>query len=236
MLQCGRLLLIGMRTEGSSVMSTAKNEVVRVSGKLNRNAKEQSRECELAAAFYKEGTRSGFRKLAKLITKQKNVSEVTSRSAAFAAALALKLGKVQEAHQMLSHVTMSPPVIRRSLVVSVLTNEGRLDDALDEVEKCLHEEDIVFNSENSCISNEALDQLCNAIKERTDTQKQMKRFRSLQRVLTDYDRRTSKSIDELLHSPLHIASTEEDFAEDSPKIPLTDKMIGQVPHFLSKED
>lgn len=236
MLQCGRLLLIGMRTEGSSVISTAKNEVIKVSGKLQRSAKEESRECELAAAFYKEGKRSSFRKLTKIITKQKNVSEATSRSAAFAAALALKLGKVQEAHRMLSHVTMSPPVIRRSLVVSVLTNEGRLDDALDEVEKCLHEEDVVFNSENSCISNEALDQLCNAIKERKDTQKQMKRFRALQRVLTDYDRRSSKSIDELLHSPLYVGSTEDDFTDEPPKIPLTDKMIGQVPHFLSKED
>ncbi|KAE9420477.1 hypothetical protein Angca_002069, partial [Angiostrongylus cantonensis] len=219
----------------SSVVSTGKNAVVKVNGKLQRSSKEQSRECELAAAFYKEGKRRGFRKLMKIITKQKNVSEVTSRSAAFAAALALKLGKVQEAHQMLSYVTMSPPVIRRSLVISVLTTEGRLDDALDELEKCLHEEDVIFNSENSCVSNEALDKLCNAIKERTDTQKQMKRFRALQRVITDFDRRSSKSIDELLHSPLHVASTEEDFVDEPSKIPLTDKIIGQVPHFLSEE-
>uniref|UniRef100_A0A0K0D9F1 TPR_REGION domain-containing protein n=1 Tax=Angiostrongylus cantonensis TaxID=6313 RepID=A0A0K0D9F1_ANGCA len=141
-------------------------------------------------------------------------------------------GKVQEAHQMLSYVTMSPPVIRRSLVISVLTTEGRLDDALDELEKCLHEEDVIFNSENSCVSNEAVRLRC-LHKDRTKT---MKRFRALQRVITDFDRRSSKSIDELLHSPLHVASTEEDFVDEPSKIPLTDKIIGQVPHFLSEEN
>lgn len=75
---------------------------------------------------------------------------------------------------MLSHVTLSPAIIRRSLLVNVLVNEGanhsafwldcsfsklhsgRLDDALDEIERCLQDEDIIFNSENSCISDEAV--------------------------------------------------------------------------------
>ncbi|VDM56057.1 unnamed protein product [Angiostrongylus costaricensis] len=115
-------------------------------------------------------------------------------------------GKVKEAHQMLSYVTMSPPVIRRSLVIRVLTTEGRLDDALDELEKCLHEEDVIFNSENNCVSNEAVRLCCLHIG--------MKRFRALQRIITDYNRRSSKSIDDLLHSPLHVTSTEEDFVDE----------------------
>ncbi|RCN26170.1 hypothetical protein ANCCAN_28109 [Ancylostoma caninum] len=65
-------------------------------------------------------------------------------------------GKVPEAHEMLSRVTMSPAIIRRSLLVNVLVNEGRIDDALDEVEGCLQEDDVIFNSENSCISDEAV--------------------------------------------------------------------------------
>ncbi|KJH45297.1 hypothetical protein DICVIV_08673 [Dictyocaulus viviparus] len=229
-----RLLLIGVRTEGSSVIKAKENEVVKIYGKLQRTTKEESRECELAAAFYKKGTGSGFRKLVKIVTKQKNKNEATSRSAAFAVALALKLNKVQEAHRMLSYVTMSPPIIKRSLVIRTLTIEGRLDDALDEMEDCLQEEEKIFNSENSCISNEALDKLCDAIKARTDTQKQMRRFRALQRVITDYNRRSTKSIDELLHTPLNITSLED--VIDQPLKVLTDKVIAQVPHFLSKDD
>ncbi|KAK6053939.1 hypothetical protein COOONC_08554 [Cooperia oncophora] len=142
MLQCGRVLLsLGTRSAGTAIVATAaENAVVQTSGKLARSSKEQSRECELAAAFYREGKRSGLRKLMKIVTKQKEVTEATSRAAAFAAALALKLEKPSEAHDMLSHATMTPAVIRRSLLVIILAAEGRLDEAIDEVEKCLQEE------------------------------------------------------------------------------------------------
>ncbi|PIO77299.1 ribosomal protein L22 [Teladorsagia circumcincta] len=216
------------------VATAGENAVVQTSGKLARSSKQQSRECELAVAFYKEGKRGGLKKLMKIVTKQKEMSEATSRSAVFAAALALKLDKIPEAHEMMSYATMTPAVIRRSLLITILATEGRLDDALDEMEKCLQEEDVVFNSENSCISDEALDKLCHCIKERDDTQKQMQRFRALQRVITTYNRRSCKSIDNLLHTPLYVAPIEDDSPEP-PKIPLTDKVISQVPHFLAVE-
>ncbi|RCN26129.1 hypothetical protein ANCCAN_28151 [Ancylostoma caninum] len=158
MLQLERIAwVVGARLASScSVVPSGTHEVVQVQGKLGRSSKQQCRECDLAAAFYKEGKRSGLRKLMKIVTKQREASEATSRCAAFAAALALKLGKVPEAHEMLSRVTMSPAIIRRSLLVNVLVNEGRIDDALDEVEGCLQEDDVIFNSENSCISDEAV--------------------------------------------------------------------------------
>nr|CDJ81268.1 Protein Y48G8AL.7 [Haemonchus contortus] len=237
MLKCGRaFLMLGRQAGTSALVSTAgENTVIQASGKLARSSKQQSRECELAAAFYKEGKRGSLRKLMKIVTKQKETSEATSRSAAFAAALALKLDKLPEAHEMMSYVTMTPAVIRRSLLVTILATEDRLDEALDEMEKCLQEEDVVFHSENSCISDEALDKLCYAIKKRDDTQKQMQRFRALQRVITTYKRRSTKSIDNLLHTPLHIAPIEEETPEPL-KVPLTDKVIAQVPHFLAGDE
>ncbi|VDN30834.1 unnamed protein product [Cylicostephanus goldi] len=129
---------------------------------------------------------------------------------------------------------MSPPIIRRSLSVNVLVKEGLLDEAIDEMEDCLQEEDAVFNSENSCISDEALDTLCNSIKEREDTQRQMQRFRTLQRVLTAYHRRSTKTLEELLHTPLYVDGVEES-TEHEPAIDLSDKIIAQVPEFLSEE-
>ncbi|KAK6729636.1 hypothetical protein RB195_006591 [Necator americanus] len=236
MLQLGRRMSVTYvrGATSASLVPGGTNEVVKVSGKLARSSKEQCRECELAAAFYKEGKRSGLRKLMKIVTKKKEVSEATSRCAAFAAALALKLGKVPEASEMISHVTMSPPVIRRSLLVNILVKEGRLDDALDEMERCLQEEDLIFNSENSSISEESLDTLCNSIKERTDTQKQMQRFRALQRVITSYNRRSSKSVEELLHTPLQVGLSDDEPAKKT-EIHLSDKVIAQVPHFLSEE-
>lgn len=223
------------RAASSSVASKAEIALVPKSGRLARSSKEQVRECELAASFYKEGKRSGFRKLAKIVARQKERSEATSRAAAFATALALKLNKPLEAHDMLSYATMSPAVIRRSLLVNILTFEGRIDDALDEIEKCLQEEDVVFNSENACISDEALDKLCHAIKARDDTHIQMQRFRALQRVITAHNRRTTKPVDDLLHTPLHVASIDEEPCQ-MPEIPLTDKVLGQVPEFLAADD
>ncbi|KAL6730494.1 hypothetical protein Aduo_001467 [Ancylostoma duodenale] len=237
MLQLERMAwVVGVRFASScSVVPSGTHEVVQVQGKLGRSSKQQCRECDLAAAFYKEGKRSGLRKLMKIVTKQRDASEATSRCAAFAAALALKLGKVPEAHEMLSHVTMSPAIIRRSLLVNALVNEGRLDDALDEVEECLQEDDIIFNSENSCISEEALDTLYNSIKERTDTQKQMQRFRALQRVITAYNRRSTKSVEELLHTPLQAGLADEEPTSSTTKLDLSDKVIAQVPQFLADE-
>ncbi|RCN26171.1 hypothetical protein ANCCAN_28110 [Ancylostoma caninum] len=93
MLQLERIAwVVGARLASScSVVPSGTHEVVQVQGKLGRSSKQQCRECDLAAAFYEEGKRSGLRKLMKIVTKQREASEATSRCAAFAAALALKL-------------------------------------------------------------------------------------------------------------------------------------------------
>ncbi|KHJ94772.1 hypothetical protein OESDEN_05293 [Oesophagostomum dentatum] len=226
----------GMRASSScSIMPSDTSTVVQVVGKLGRSSKQQCREVDLAAAFYKEGKRSSLKKLMKIVTKQKDMNEASSRCAAFAAALAVKVGKFSEAHEMIEHAPMTPPVIRRSLLINILTSEGRLDDAIDEMEKCLQEEDSVFNSDNSCISDEALDTLCNAIKAKDDTHQQMKRFRTIQRVLTDYNRRSTKSVEELLHTPLQAGHMDNGTHQPKSDVSLSDNIIGQVPHFLFGE-
>ncbi|VDL79350.1 unnamed protein product [Nippostrongylus brasiliensis] len=233
MLQLGKCLRsAALGAQWFSTSASTADAVVKRSGKVPRSVKEQERECGLAAAFFKEGKRSSLRKLMKIVAKQKESNELTGRSAAFAAALAIKLGKYSEAHSMLTYASATPAVIRSSLLVKLLSSEARFDDALDEVENCLQNEDELFNTANSSISNEALDDLCNAIRARDDTQKQMQRFRALQRLLTTYNRRCTKTVDELLCTPIQVTAI-EDKPLESPQIPLTDKVISEIPHFLS---
>ncbi|WKX92476.1 hypothetical protein Q1695_010476 [Nippostrongylus brasiliensis] len=297
MLQLGKCLRsAALGAQWFSTSASTADAVVKRSGKVPRSVKEQERECGLAAAFFKEGKRSSLRKLMKIVAKQKESNELTGRSAAFAAALAIKLGKYSEAHSMLTYAsatpavicssllvkllssearfddaldevenclqnedelfntanssisneagkyseahsmltyaTTTPTVIRSSLLVKLLSSEARFDDALDELENCLQNEDELFNTANSSISNEALDDLCNAIRARDDTQKQMQRFRALQRLLTTYNRRCTKTVDELLCTPIQVTPI-EDKPLESPQIPLTDKVISEIPHFLS---
>ncbi|EYC30806.1 hypothetical protein Y032_0004g1782 [Ancylostoma ceylanicum] len=84
-------------------------------------------------------------------------------------------------------------------------------------------------------SRRGLDTLCNSIKERTDTQKQMQRFRALQRVITAYNRRSTKSVEQLLHTPLQAGVADDEPTSSTTKLDLSDKVLAQVPQFLAEE-
>ncbi|CAD6186232.1 unnamed protein product [Caenorhabditis auriculariae] len=203
--------------------------------KLDRIERESSRECLLAASLYSEGKKANVDRIAKLLKKSSADNELRARTAAFGAALALKTMRLDKAHVLLEQTTKCPPIISTSIRVCVFSKEAKVDEALKELERTLTHEEILFDTENYSISEEALDTLHSVIKELPETSHQMKKFRTLQRMITRYGRRSKKSIDECLNSPFTLRSV--DF--DPPAPPrdglISDKTIRDIPHFLAGE-
>ncbi|CAB3408406.1 unnamed protein product [Caenorhabditis bovis] len=182
---------------------------------VDRNTKSVLRECLICAMSYESSNKEEFVKAKTMVKKNKGVCEIVSRSAAFTAAAALKLKKWSDVDKMLEYAEYSPPVITSSIRICALAAQSRLDEALDELEKVLMKEEEVFGTQNYCVSEQALDELCEAIKLVPDSTEKMKRFRNLQRMVTKYGRRTTKSISELLYTPIRLPNIQT--STESPK-------------------
>ncbi|PAV71177.1 hypothetical protein WR25_07366 [Diploscapter pachys] len=169
------LRLFGEPTTSSASVDVAKNlEQLKHGPHLDRITKSQARECLMAASNLENPSKEIYHKLERILKKQLERNELTSRTAALTALAAYKLGLYGHAERILKRATLCPSIMRRSLSVLILSGKGELDKALDQLEAVLCEDDALFNSWNSSISEEALDILCATIKERDDTQKQVK--------------------------------------------------------------
>lgn len=174
----------------------------------DREIKDLLRECLIASMNYQSSSKESLEKTKTLVRKTGGSCEISSRSAAFAAASAMKLKKWNDVDEMLQSSTYCPPAITSSIRIKTLAEQSKLNEALLELEKVLMFEEEVFYSGNYSVSDEALDSLCNAIKSEAESTEKMKRFRNLQRIVTKYGRRTEKSIEELLFTPIHVENNE----------------------------
>ncbi|CAI4226123.1 unnamed protein product [Auanema sp. JU1783] len=207
-----------------SVASTSTN--------LPRTVRSCVRELALARQFVDEGSKTSLKKLVKVSLKQKESNELTSRVAALGAFLALKHDRLDDARQCLKKVTSSPPIVKSSLDVMYLVKMKEVNEALDILDDVLNTEQQIFNTENSSITDDALDCLHAEITKSKDTTDQMRRFRKLQRLLTTYKCRSTKPLLEILNSSL-----ETDFITDDRVLGedlISDKVVEDFPHFLHK--
>ncbi|CAI5438575.1 unnamed protein product [Caenorhabditis angaria] len=174
---------------------------------VDRETKDALRQCFIASMNYQSTSKENLEKSKTLIRKTNGICEISSRSAAFTAGSALKLKRWKDFDEVLPFTICCPPVIQNSLKIMGLAQQLKFDEALNELENVLMLEEIVFGTENYCVSDQALDILCDEIKKAEDSIEKMKRFRNLQRIVTKYNRRTTKTIDDLLFSPLRINSS-----------------------------
>ncbi|EGT41865.1 hypothetical protein CAEBREN_13899 [Caenorhabditis brenneri] len=166
---------------------------------------------------FQSSSKESLEKSKTLVRKNDNLCEISSRSAAFTAASAMKLKKWNDVDEMLQLSSYCPPAITSSIRIKSFAEQSKLNEALLELEKVLMFEEEVFFSGNYSVSDEALDSLCEAIKSEPETTEKMKRFRNLQRLVTKYGRRTEKSIEELLFSPLRVENTQVEEEEEETK-------------------
>uniref|UniRef100_A0A8R1HLA2 Uncharacterized protein n=1 Tax=Caenorhabditis japonica TaxID=281687 RepID=A0A8R1HLA2_CAEJA len=198
------------------------------------------RKCLLTAMHFQSTSKEGLEKSKTLVRKNGDLCEISSRAAAFAAASALKLKKWKDVDEMLHLTSNAPPVISSSIRICALSEQAKLNEALTELEKLLCLEETLYLTENYCVSDEALDSLCEAIKAQPDSTEKMKRFRNLQRSVTKYGRRTEKSIEELLFTPIRfenstfpatISDTNESFAKSD----KFDTFVRQIPYLKDEK-
>ncbi|CAJ0930153.1 unnamed protein product, partial [Mesorhabditis belari] len=208
-------------------------EVVASSSTIVPTHRRAVRELRVVKNLYAKGDVASLKTMHTIMKQQKDADELASRAAAYTVALGLKLNRLKEAEKFLPKTKYCPTVIRRSLQIMFEIKQGRVDYAIDLLEDVLNEEEEVYMSENQCISEQALDALYQAINSKENTADQMKRFRNLQRILTACNRRTNRSIDELLESQIEVPMI---FKEPHREIPLSNKILEQIPHFLSAED
>lgn len=220
---------------GREVAPTEQLALVKGSG-ADRETKDLLRQCLITAMHFQSPSKENLEKSKTLVRKTSDEScEITSRSAAFTAASALKLKKWSDVDEMLQMTTCCPPAIPMSIRIRALAEQSKLDEALAELEKVLFFEEEVFKTENYSVSEEAVSPNYRffhkkfdspifswilSVKQSSPSRKllirywsienesiisyQMKRFRSLQRLITKYNRRTEKSIEDLLFSAIRV--------------------------------
>lgn len=204
--------------------------------KLDRLTKEEARKCILAASFYEKPSTSGLEKIKTMVAKNTEPSELTARIAAFGAATALKLNNFKDADSMLRSADLCPSIIFDSLRINSLAGQDRIHEALDVLEGVLLHEEHHFRTENYSVCEESLDKIHQAIKDREESSMEMKRFRSIQRLITKYGRRSQLTLEEALRAPLEVQPIEaEPEASEELEEVMESGIIEQVPHFLSEK-
>lgn len=217
---------------GRSVVPLEQLALIKKS-RVDREVKDVIRQCLITAMNFESSSKESLEKSKTLVRKSGDSCEITSRSAAFTAASALKLKKWNDVDDMLQLSTHCPPAITSSIRIKSLAEQSKLNEALAELEKVLMFEEEVFFTSNYSVSDEALDSLCEAIKSSSETTEEMKRFRNLQRLVTKYERRTSTTIEDLLFSPIHLEKSEQDTEPIGEKFVKSEKFedfVKQIPY------
>ncbi|CAI2296900.1 unnamed protein product [Caenorhabditis sp. 36 PRJEB53466] len=223
---------------GRAVAPAEQLALIKSSG-ADREVKDLLRQCLITAIHFQSASKENLEKSKTLVRKSDgDVCEISSRAAAFTAASAMKLKKWSDVEEMLQMTKSCPPAITSSIRIRALAEQSKLDEALAELENVLIFEEDVFGTANYCVSDEALDSLCEAIKSQPETAEKMKRFRSLQRLVTKYGRRTEKSIEELLFAPIRLENAATSSADDEEfvKSDRFGEFVKQIPYLNEQSE
>ncbi|KHN73224.1 hypothetical protein Tcan_11989 [Toxocara canis] len=169
-----------------------------IGGKLERTKEA----IKFAAHCDRVGSVEALRAVVELLKGDTQVAKAhPHRVLYFSIHLALILDELDVAKELFELAPTGVHVLATSLRVQLLSRLGRLNDALMQLEYVLNEDVPRFDVKRK-IADEALDELCAAIKVKPNSVIEMRRFRYLQRLLTKYDRRTKCTINELLNAAL----------------------------------
>uniref|UniRef100_A0A0M3HFI6 CTLH domain-containing protein n=1 Tax=Ascaris lumbricoides TaxID=6252 RepID=A0A0M3HFI6_ASCLU len=191
--------------------------------------------CEsLLKQFSIQGNKEALRALVEYVKDDTRVSKAhPHRVLYYSVHLALSLDELNVAKELLELVPNVVHVLATSLRVQLLSRLGCLNEALMQLELVLNE-DVPRFDVKSKITDEALDELCAAIKAKPDSVLEMRRFRYLQRLLTKYQRRTMRTVEELLRSTLFSAPKQR-FEQENEKLDegTLEKVLKVAPYILS---
>uniref|UniRef100_A0A183ELH9 PCI domain-containing protein n=1 Tax=Gongylonema pulchrum TaxID=637853 RepID=A0A183ELH9_9BILA len=125
-------------------------------------------------------------------------------------------------------------VLATSLRIRLFVRQVRFWDALEEIEKVLNE-DVSCLHVHTKICKSVMDEFYSAISSRDDAVDEAKRFFTLQKLLSKYNRRTTRSLSELLLSDMALPVAKGFMEDIKIEEKLLDRIVEHVPEVLTDD-
>ncbi|EJW85008.1 hypothetical protein WUBG_04080 [Wuchereria bancrofti] len=189
---------------------------------------------EYAASCYQVNTEDALNAVVSLAREDcEKGTSTANRILYLAMDMALNQGRIDVAEEMCKLLPRRVHVLATSLKIRLFVLQKRFWDALSEVEKVLNE-DTASLDVSTKISKSVMDEFYKALSTCDDAVDEAKRLFELQRLLSKYNRRTTKTLRELLLSDMYIPSRKRSMKSNL-KIDddILDKVIEQVPEVLT---
>ncbi|EFO19810.1 hypothetical protein LOAG_08680 [Loa loa] len=189
---------------------------------------------EYAAACYQANTEDALNAVVSLAVEDcKNGTSTANRLLYLAMDMALNQGRIDVAEEMFKLLPRRIHVLATSLKIRLFVLQKRFWDALREVEKVLNE-DTAGLDVSTKISKSVMDEFYEALSACDNSVDEAKRLFELQRLLSKYNKRTTKTLRELLLSDMYIASRKRTM-KNNLKINdnILNKVVEQVPEVLT---
>ncbi|KAM3722393.1 Ferrochelatase [Dirofilaria immitis] len=189
-----------------------------------------------AAACYQANTENALSTVISLAREDCEKGTSTSNRLLYLAMdMALNQDRIDIAEEMCKLLPQRTHVLATSLKIRLFVLQKRFWDALYEIEKVLNE-DTASLDVSTKISKCVMDEFYKALSDCDDAVDEAKRLFTLQRLLSKYNRRTTKTVRELLLSDMYIPSKKGpmksnlNIADD-----ILDKVVEQVPEILTSD-
>ncbi|KAL3997220.1 hypothetical protein ACH3XW_9975 [Acanthocheilonema viteae] len=189
---------------------------------------------EYAAACYQVNTEDALNIVVSLAREDcEKGTSTANRLLYLAMDMALNQSRIDIAEEMCKLLPRHVHILATSLKIRLFVLQKRFWDALHEVEKVLNE-DTASLDVSMKISKSVMDEFYKTLSTCDDAVDEAKRLFMLQRLLSKYNRRTTKTLRELLLSDMYIPSKRRSM-ENNFKIDrnVLDKIVEQIPEVLT---
>uniref|UniRef100_A0A915PXU9 Uncharacterized protein n=1 Tax=Setaria digitata TaxID=48799 RepID=A0A915PXU9_9BILA len=194
-----------------------------------------AKKLQYAAACYQANTEDALNTVVSLAREDcEKKTSTANRLLYLAMDMALNQNRIDVAEEMCELLPRRVHILAVSLKIRFFVRQKRFSDALCQVEKVLNEDTACLDVSKK-ISKSVMDEFFRAISSCDDAVDEAKRFFTLQRLLSKYNKLTKKTLRELLLSDMF--SSRKGSIESSLKIDndLLDKIVKHVPEFLTDD-
>ncbi|KAK6105371.1 hypothetical protein QQG55_19975 [Brugia pahangi] len=196
--------------------------------------KSWKKKLEYAASCYQVNTEDALNAVVSLAREDcEKGTSTANRILYLAMDMALNQGRIDVAEEMFKLLPRRVHVLATSLKIRFFVLQKRFWDALNEVEKVLNEDTASLDVSKK-ISKSVMDEFYKVLSNCDDAVDEAKTLYKLQRLLSKYNRRTTKTLRELLLSDMYIPSRKKSIKSNL-KIDddILDKIVEHAPEVLT---
>uniref|UniRef100_A0A8R1XPG5 Uncharacterized protein n=1 Tax=Onchocerca volvulus TaxID=6282 RepID=A0A8R1XPG5_ONCVO len=198
--------------------------------------KNWKKKVEYAAACYQTNTENALNAVVSLAREDcKNGTSTANRLLYLAMDMALNQGRMDIAEEMCRLLPQRTHILATSLKIRFFVLQKRFWDALHEIERVLNE-DTASLDVSTKVSKSVMDEFYKTLSNCDNAVDEAKKLFVLQRLLSKYNRRTTKTLHELLLSDMYIPARKGSMRSNL-KIndDILNKVVEQVPEVLTSD-